>query len=460
MIKEIHKAERGPLVAAPYALPKPAAPDASAGELKTPIESAPCLGKGVELLNEYRGSGALEAQFLIRRGDGTMILISKMLHLVAMNIDGRRSIDEIAALVSGQMDRRISGDGVAYLIEQKLHPLGVMGDSPQMPREAVGPLLGFNYRRAVISPAAVQAAARTLGALFRPWVVVSVLVGVIAADIWLILRSGLNFGLQATLQQPGSVLSVLALTVVAGGFHELGHAAASQYGGAKPGAIGVGIYLLWPAFYNDLTDSYRLNRRGRLRTDLGGIYFNLVFILMLAALFAVTGINALVAAILVQHLAIVQQFVPFLRLDGYYVVTDLTGVPNLFECIKPALTGFLRRGQTKAMHALKPRVRALVITWVILTVPVLTWAAALLTVGIPDLLAATAEVIRTQGMLLANTTESRLTPEVLEATLRILMVCIQVFGLALIAGGALRRLGQLLRRSLRRRAAYAAGRLS
>ena len=67
------------------------------------------------------------------------------------------------------------------------------------------------------------------------------------------------------------------LTAASAGFHEFGHAAACRYGGAKPGVIGGGIYLVWPVFFTDVTDSYRLDRRGRLRTDLGGLYFNMLF---------------------------------------------------------------------------------------------------------------------------------------------------------------------------------------
>ena len=47
------------------------------------------------------------------------------------------------------------------------------------------------------------------------------------------------------------------LILFSGFFHELGHAAGTRYGGASPGVMGVGIYLAFPAFYTDLTDSYR-----------------------------------------------------------------------------------------------------------------------------------------------------------------------------------------------------------
>ena len=40
--------------------------------------------------------------------------------------------------------------------------------------------------------------------------------------------------------------------------------------------MGAGMYLVWPAFYTDVTDTYRLGRGGRVRTDLGGLYFNAI----------------------------------------------------------------------------------------------------------------------------------------------------------------------------------------
>ena len=44
--------------------------------------------------------------------------------------------------------------------------------------------------------------------------------------------------------------------------------------------MGAGLYLVWPAFYTDVTDSYRLDRGGRIRTDLGGLYFNAIVVVL------------------------------------------------------------------------------------------------------------------------------------------------------------------------------------
>ena len=104
---------------------------------------------------------------------------------------------------------------------------------------------------------------------------------------------------------PTTALLIYALLVAAAVVHELGHATACRYGGAEPGEIGVGVYLVFPAFYTDVTDSYRLGRAGRLRTDLGGLYFNVLTVLALALLYVATGsgLLLLLAAIAVQLIA-------------------------------------------------------------------------------------------------------------------------------------------------------------
>ena len=107
------------------------------------------------------------------------------------------------------------------------------------------------------------------------------------------------------------------------------------------------MYLVWPAFYCDVTDAYRLGRAGRLRTDLGGIYFNLVFAVAAAACHFVTGVEAFLLVIMVQHVIVLQQLIPLLRFDGYYVLTDLTGVPDILSRIKPIFARSSRAGRPR-----------------------------------------------------------------------------------------------------------------
>jgi putative peptide zinc metalloprotease protein len=165
--------------------------------------------------------------------------------------------------------------------------------------------------------------------------VVAVLAALAALDWWLFAVHGPGGGFQQVLRNPVGLLIVLGLTLASAMFHECGHAAGCRYGGARPGKIGVGIYMVGPAFFTNVTDSYRLSRAGRLRTDLGGLYFNAIFMLALAGLYAATSSEILLLVIAVTHLEMLEQLMPFARFDGYFILSDLVGVPDLFARVGP-----------------------------------------------------------------------------------------------------------------------------
>jgi putative peptide zinc metalloprotease protein len=152
--------------------------------------------------------------------------------------------------------------------------------------------------------------------------------------------------------------------------------------------MGAGIYIVWPAFYTDVTDAYRLDRKGRLRTDLGGVYFNVLFVLGVAGVYFATGFEPILVLAIIQHFQIFQQLLPFLRLDGYYILSDLTGVPDLFTRIKPTLQSILPgREKDESVEELKPWVRVTVTTWVLALVPVLFLIFGFIVVNAPRIFA-------------------------------------------------------------------------
>ena len=116
--------------------------------------------------------------------------------------------------------------------------------------------------------------------------------------------------------------------------------------------MGGGLYLVFPAFYTEVSDSYRLDRRGRLRVDLGGLYFSAVFAVGAFGLWALTGTDALLLVVAVQMVQMVRQLPPIIRADGYHIVSDLVGVPDLFAHIKPTLLAAIPfRGRKRRGHA-------------------------------------------------------------------------------------------------------------
>ena len=235
-------------------------------------------------------------------------------------------------------------------------------------------LLMLRLRTALVPARVVWWIAGPLRPLFRAPVVVLALLAFVAVDVAVAARGWdavLGAG-QALTTTPALTLAVLGLVVVAGAFHECGHVTACRYGGATPGAMGVGIYLVWPAFYSTVTDAYRLSRAGRLRTDLGGVYFNAIVLTVLGGLYLATGSEWLLAASVLWHVETAWQFLPSLRMDGYYILADLVGVPDLFNRIRPILRSLVHRRHSDPLVAhLKPWVRRVVTAWVVLVVPLL-----------------------------------------------------------------------------------------
>lgn len=352
--------------------------------------TVPARAAGVELLGELKGSGYRRPPALVRRADGQTIQLTRLLYLVLESIDGRRSYQEIAERVSAAAGRLVTAEDARLLTESKLRPLGVLrlADGSEPVVQKANPLLALRFRYVVSDPEVTRRVTAPFATLFRPFVVAVVLAAFVATTGWVLFEKGLASATHQAFDRPGLLLLVFAVTVLSAGFHEFGHAAACRYGGATPGAMGTGLYLVWPAFYTEVSDSYRLGRGGRVRVDLGGLYFNAMFAVAMFGVWAATGWDALLLIIAAQVLQMIRQLAPFVRFDGYHVLADVTGVPDLYFHIKPVLLGLLphRWGRPEG-KLLKPWARAVVSLWVLLVVPLLLLSLAMMVLALPRVLA-------------------------------------------------------------------------
>ncbi|HEX4788587.1 MAG TPA: hypothetical protein VH372_09015, partial [Actinospica sp.] len=316
-------------------------PARSAAPLGPASFPVPRPSAGLRLHGEYLGSGSTEPKYIARRGDGQVVQLSRLLHLVADSVDGQRDTEGISHRVSARYGREVSEENIQYLIDQKLIPMGVTVPWGQEGEEVKGPssdlLLALKAHRVLFGESRVNRIGAALAWLHRPPVVAAVLLAAVLMDVWLFGFYGAIGPVLGVLDQPVLMLAVFGLTVASLLFHEFGHASACRYGGARPGCIGCGLYLIWPSMYTEVTDVYRINRAGRIRTDLGGVYFNVVFMLVLAGLYLVTGQPFLLSAVYLGHFEVLEQLMPAVRLDGYYILGDVAGVPDLFGKIRPIL---------------------------------------------------------------------------------------------------------------------------
>ena len=124
-------------------------------------------------------------------------------------------------------------------------------------------------------------------------------------------------------------LELLVLFLVSSLTHELGHAVACRYFGVKHGGIGIGLYLNFPVFYTDVSNIWILSRKQRLVINFAGVYFQLILLLPILLLYFYTNDVFLKYFIFIVNMNFLVTLNPFFKFDGYWIVSDLLGVPNL-----------------------------------------------------------------------------------------------------------------------------------
>ena len=117
--------------------------------------------------------------------------------------------------------------------------------------------------------------------------------------------------------------------------HELGHAYTAKRLGCRVPSMGVAFLVLWPVLYTDVTESWKLaSRRQRLAVGVAGVTAELIF--AACATFAWGQLPdgpARSAAFLVVTWTWIATLLinlsPFMRFDGYFVLSDWLEMPNL-----------------------------------------------------------------------------------------------------------------------------------
>ena len=146
--------------------------------------------------------------------------------------------------------------------------------------------------------------------LYWPPVLLLVLIASALSQVWLYVVHGVGASLHDAFYAPGFMVLVLTAIILSAGFHELGHAAALRYAGGNARSFGFGMYPMYPVFFTDVSDNYRLRRWARVRTDLGRLLLQLIFALGVFGLYVLTRQEVLLVMILLMNFEIIRQLFP------------------------------------------------------------------------------------------------------------------------------------------------------
>ncbi|WP_082583883.1 site-2 protease family protein [Noviherbaspirillum sp. Root189] len=117
--------------------------------------------------------------------------------------------------------------------------------------------------------------------------------------------------------------------------HELGHALTAKRLGCRVPAMGVAFLVLWPVPYTDTNDVWRLNdKRSRQRVAAAGVVTELVIAIWstLAWVVLPDGLLRSIAFPLATTTWLATLTIntsPFMRFDGYFLLSDWLDLPNL-----------------------------------------------------------------------------------------------------------------------------------
>jgi putative peptide zinc metalloprotease protein len=247
--------------------------------------------------------------------------------------DGERTDEEAIDAFLERHPGSFEREWLRRLVRQSLLPKGVLVHAHQDPsRVAVSsqPKRAFLYiKLPIFPPSVVEPVARCLSFMFKwPALLLGVLLFV-AAHVYvygvLIQQQNVDFNqLNAA-----SILLLLLLSTLGTLCHEFGHASAAAHYGCRRMTIGWGLYIIYTVLWTNVSEAWKLPRRQRAMIDIGGVYFELIFLLLMVALYVKTGNLVFLFAVIMIDVNIVMTLNPFLRMDGYWLMSDLFGIVNL-----------------------------------------------------------------------------------------------------------------------------------
>ena len=206
------------------------------------------------------------------------------------------------------------------------------------------------FRIPLIRPQfALQRLARTLAPLFRPWAAWATLAAIVTG-LLLVARHWELFvsTLVESVSAPGLLAFLLALTC-AKALHELAHALVATRFGVRVAHMGIAFVVLWPMLYTDTGESWKLRKRSqRLAVAAAGITAELALAGLATLLWSLAEPGPLRSAAFYLAttswtLSLALNASPFMRFDGYFILSDLLDLPNLHERSGALARAALRR---------------------------------------------------------------------------------------------------------------------
>ena len=249
--------------------------------------------------------------------------LSKQAFLLVLCLSHGEDMDSAITSYQKKSGSSYSRKQISYVIENAINP--IIYNNVIEPKKP----LGFIFKSSIFSAQTVRTISKPLSPLFNKYIIVCMLIlAVILNTVYLLQPNILHYNGHIGLE---GILVIFSITILSSLFHEFGHASACIRYGVSPGDIGVGIYLNFPLFYTDVTKIWCLPQRHRHVVNFAGIYFQCLLLIILDCIYFIIPEETIRFTILSILLSFAITLNPFLKFDGYWIITDILNIPNLRE---------------------------------------------------------------------------------------------------------------------------------
>jgi putative peptide zinc metalloprotease protein len=179
--------------------------------------------------------------------------------------------------------------------------------------------------------------------IYTPWFTILTLIGFAISggltvthwsEIWRDTLDFYNFSNKTW----GDVLSLYTLGMFVVAVHEFAHAHACKHYGGRVPAMGFALVYLTPAFYTDTTEGFvQGSRYQRFVIAMAGIWSELILCALATPIWWATPPQTLVhdsahfIMMMTGLMALLLNWNPLMKLDGYYMLCEIVGIRDLKE---------------------------------------------------------------------------------------------------------------------------------
>ncbi len=273
-------------------------------------------------------------------------------------LDGKRTVQDIWELCL-EADENALTQGEIINLLARLHSAGLLTTvevadgnillrrkQEKRLKKMTQTLSSFLFLRIpLLTPDAFFSRYQSIGTLFFSplGIVVWWLMGIFS--VYTLISHWEKFSLEASKTlDPSNILWLYAVILLAKVVHECGHAFACKYFSKQDGvqgdvhSMGIMLLIFAPVPYIDVSSSVQIRSRfARAFVGLAGMYCELFLAFVSSLLWAYTSDDTSIH-LLARNCVIITSVTtlffnlnPLLRFDGYFVFSDLIGMPNLYQ---------------------------------------------------------------------------------------------------------------------------------